>query len=150
MRIHPLSAVLTVILSLAINGFAMTRYVDASCASPAAPYTNWATAATNIQDAVDVADAGDQILVTNGIYQTGGRVVPPYLLTNRVVLDKPVTVQSVNGSDVTTIQGYQMPGTNNGDGAVRCAYLADGAAMIGNTLPGKGNERAEVNPRITL
>jgi hypothetical protein len=63
------------------SGFAATRYVDAASAKPTPPYTNWAAAATSIQDALDVAVVGDEVVVTNGIYTTGGRAVGTNLLS---------------------------------------------------------------------
>jgi len=122
------------LLTCAGSPFAAVRYVDATSASPTPPYTNWATAARIIQDVVDAADSGDEIVVTSGTYATGGRAVGTNLLVNRVVVDKPLTVRSVNGPEFTVIQGYQVPGTTNGDGAIRCVYLADGANLSGFTL----------------
>ena len=48
------------------------RYVDVNSTNATPPYTNWAIAARDIQAAVDAAVAGDEILVTNGNYVTGG------------------------------------------------------------------------------
>ncbi|MBN1673119.1 MAG: PKD domain-containing protein [Kiritimatiellae bacterium] len=94
-----------------------------------APYTNWADAATVIQDAVDAADAGGTVLVTNGVYDAGGRAVLSNMLS-RVALTNGVTVTSVGGPGVTHIVGAGPVGSN----AVRCAYVAGGAWLVGFTL----------------
>ena len=51
-----------------MNSSAAIRHVNVNSTSPASPYANWTSAATTIQDAVDAAVAGDQILVNNGVY----------------------------------------------------------------------------------
>ncbi|HXR03807.1 MAG TPA: choice-of-anchor Q domain-containing protein, partial [Verrucomicrobiae bacterium] len=114
----------------------MVCYVNVNGTNPVSPYSSRDTAATNIQDAVDVAvpNQGSLVLVTNGLYQTGGRIAIGGTLSNRVVVAEGVTVQSVNGPAATIIQGYQVPGTTNDFGAVRCVYLADGAILSGFTL----------------
>ncbi len=125
---HPTSVVATVMCY--VNQ--AVHYVDAACLTPVAPYTNWATAATNIQDAVDAAVVADIVVVTNGTYETGGRAVSG--MTNRVAVTQAITVRSVNGPEVTRIDGYQVPLTTNGPAAVRCVYLAGGALLSGFTL----------------
>jgi hypothetical protein len=107
---------------LACGGRALpaTLYVDGNSTKATPPYTKWTTAATNIQDAVDAASAGDEIVVTNGTYATGGRN------GNRVEVDKPLNIRSVNGPQFTVIGG---PG--------RCAYLnTTNASLSGFTLTG--------------
>ena len=107
--------------------------VNAAGTLPVAPYATWATAATNIQDAINVASAGDVVLVTNGVYACGGLVLSGGL-TNRVAINQALTVMSVNGAAATEIQGAWDPNSGNGPEAVRCAYIANGAWLIGFTL----------------
>ena len=111
------------------------HFVSSSSLTPAAPYGDWSTAATNIQDAIDAAQPGDIVLVTNGTYANGGKVMAGDL-TNRVVLDKPLLLKSVNGPGNTAIQGMWDPFTTNGPASVRCAWLTNGAIIHGFTLTG--------------
>ncbi|HEY5915078.1 MAG TPA: PKD domain-containing protein, partial [Verrucomicrobiae bacterium] len=130
-----LAAVLAAILLQVLASLAAgaTRYVNLNNSTPVSPYTNWLSAATNIQDAVDAAGAGDEVVVADGHYAAGGRALYG-LMTNRVVIDKAVAVRSVNGPLVTTIEGAAAPGFVNGDGAVRCVYVGTNAVLSGFTL----------------
>jgi hypothetical protein len=132
---HRPSILLLLLLFLpsATSTWADVHYVDAASANPTPPHTTWATAARVIQDAVDVAAPGEEIIVTNGVYATGGRAVYG-TMTNRVTVDKPLTLRSVNGPQFTVIQGAKAPGGGNGDGAIRCVYLTNGASLSGFTL----------------
>jgi len=118
---------LTVIASfLAVSDLsAATRYVSLGSTNPVPPYTNWATAATVIQDAVDAAAAGDEVVVADGTHANGGRAVGTNDVDSRVVVDKPLRLRTVSGPELTVIDGG---GTN------RCVYLANGASLSGFTL----------------
>ena len=99
--------------------------------SPAnGPGTAWSNAFHVIQEAIDAASSNDTVRVTNGIYATGGAVTPGASLTSRVVVSKPIMVESTGGKASTWIVGAGPPG----DGAVRCTYLAEGAVLRGFTL----------------
>ena len=110
-------------------------YVVQSNAGATPPYTSWETAATSIQDAVDMADDGDIVLVSNGVYAAGGRLAPGGMLTNRLVVTNAVDIRSVNGPSSTVIEGAADSFTGgNGTNAIRCTYLANKATLIGFTL----------------
>jgi hypothetical protein len=85
-----------------------------------------------IQDAVDVAQTGDTVLVTNGVYAMGNREVATLLPwgewgtnTTRVVVTDLIRLESVNGPSVTAIDG---------NGSVRCVALTKNAILNGFTL----------------
>jgi hypothetical protein len=105
-------------LFLAVNAAAGTLYVSLNSTNPVSPFNSWATAATNIQDAVDASMNGDIILVTNGVYQTGSMLTGDGA-QNRVVVTNTVTIQAVNGPSVTTINGLNV---------MRCLFLGNGLA----------------------
>lgn len=107
-------------------------YVAVNGASPAAPFSSWPTAATNIQDAVDAATLpGALVLVGDGIYEMGARAVAG--TSNRLAVSSPLVVRGLNGPESTIIRGYQVPDTITGDRAVRCVYLGSGARLEGIT-----------------
>lgn len=134
MKHHQIRGLLALCLLGAVDTSAAVRFVNVNSAHPAPPYLTWVTAATNIQDAVDAATAGDQIRVTNGVYQVGGSIVTGDVVPNRVAVTKAVTVESVNGPEVTSIVGDHTAGTPTGPGAIRCVYLTNGATLSGFTL----------------
>lgn len=107
---HKFLAVTISLVGLVLSLHADTHYVSQS-GSHTAPYTNWVTAATNIQDAVDAAVAGDMVLVTNGTY----------VLSSEISVSDAITVQSANGPDHTIVDG---------GGTVRCFNLADTACVL--------------------
>jgi len=91
------------------------------------PYTNWATAGTNIIDVVNTAmtnPAQRVVLVTNGTYY----------LTNQVAITNALTIQSVRGWDATILNGG-YPTLSN-----RCFFTSsDGIIIDGFTITNFGH-----------
>lgn len=78
------------------------------------PYTNWATASTSIQEAVNVAATGDWVFVTAGTYQAQAHVA----------VTSPIVVVSMDGPEATIIDGQDDH---------RCARVINGV-LRGFTL----------------
>ena len=106
--------------SLVIKVVTNINYVNINNPTPVEPYASWETAATNIQNAVDVAIDGGKILVTNGLY----------ILNSQISINKSVSIQSINGPEDTVI---------NGNNTNRCFYLYNHNTAISGFKITKGN-----------
>ncbi len=88
-----------------------THYVDINSTNPVSPYTNWVTAATNIQDAIDASVDGETVLVADGLY----------LLSSTIRVTNDITIQGVNGRESTIVDGQNT---------VRCFYLGESECLV--------------------
>jgi len=113
---------------------ATTIYVDASRPDDTGAGTRWATAKKTIQAAVETANDGDRVLVTNGVYGFGGAVTPGYALTNRVCITNTISVQSVNGLTVTTIAGAPGANGSNDVDSIRGVFMTNESVLAGFTI----------------
>ena len=93
------------------------------------PFATWETAANDIQSAMDAAPAGGKVLVGDGVYATGARSVNSVQSSNRLVIDKPICVESLNGPATTVVVGMTP-----GDVSMRCVYMVEGATLSGFTI----------------
>ena len=131
-----------------------THYVDLDNTTPSDPYTNWATAANDIQSAVDESSPNDTVMVADG----------HYILTSAIVITNDTKTQSLNGPEVTIVDGNGstvcfLLGTNDcvisgftvtnghnwlgfGASGVVCGYTEEGG---GGILRSKGSW----NPVVT-
>ena len=105
------------------------RYVNVNNPTPESPYTSWASAATNIQQAIDVASSNETVYVTNGVYDSGWHVMSGSM-RNRVVLTNRVRLVGVGDRARVLIVGEGPLGST----AVRCAWVGDGCVLAGVTL----------------
>jgi hypothetical protein len=116
------SAFLALIACLStLNARATTFYV-ATNSTPVPPYSTWDTAATNIQDAVALAQSGDVVEVGDGIYTNGSAIV--YDAIDRVALTNAISLISFDGPQSTEIFGRTYVGAN--------AFVS-GFSLVGNS-----------------
>lgn len=98
-----------------------THYVVKGSSSASYPYVTWETAAAGIQEAVDAAAPGAEVVVSNGVYA----------LPTTLDIAKPVTVRGLTGDwddVILDASGYQYKGA---------VYLHHGAAVLsGVTIRG--------------
>lgn len=109
---------------------ALDRFVIKDNPGAAPPFTSWTNAAADIQSAISNAVAGDVIWVTNGVYDTGNQTWGSYITKTRVLINKNVTVRSVNGPAVTEIVG----GGEMTNGPVRGVVMTGAGVLEGFTV----------------
>lgn len=125
-RLAGLSAATACALAVAVSARAGVRYVNVVSDNPVPPYTNWAYASRGIQQALDVAQDGDLILVTNGLYA----------LSERVAVTRGVTIRSMGGPSATIVDG---------GGRTRCFFLSHtNATLDGFTIRNGGGSSSGV------
>ncbi|HNX35012.1 MAG TPA: hypothetical protein PKM57_10315 [Kiritimatiellia bacterium] len=111
---------------------ANTYYVNAARPDDSGNGLSWDEAKKTIQAVVNAASIGDTVLVTNGVYNVGFSTINNDGTTykNRVLVNKSITVRSINGPESTIIEGYLAV---DNSAAIRCVYLSDGV-LDGFTL----------------
>ena len=92
------------------TSFASTNYVS-QIGLHISPFDSWATAATNIQDAIDVANPGNTVLVLSGKYN----------LNSEIKITTNIILKSYYDASSTTIDGGN---------AVRCLNVSGDAFII--------------------
>jgi len=103
--------ILLIPLLACLSAFSADYYVDAARPDDNETATSWATAKKTIQAAVDLTNDGDTVWVTNGTH----------LLSAEISVTNAITIQSVNGPEMTIIDG---------GGATCCFNLHDSACLV--------------------
>ncbi|MDA3926312.1 MAG: chitobiase/beta-hexosaminidase C-terminal domain-containing protein [Kiritimatiellae bacterium] len=125
-----------VFFASAQNLTAKTNYVDAVSGLDINDGLTPATSKKTLQAAVDVAESGDVVLAAPGVYDQGGRPEGAASegydsLTNRVCIDKALTLRASNGPAETLIVGQRGTADNGlASNAVRCVLATYSGTMI--------------------
>jgi len=125
--------IMSCLLAAFLDSGALTNYVvppGTPGVTPTTNYVTWDTAATNIIDAIDVAIAGNVVMVTNGMYH----------LTNVIQVTKGITMRSWHDGEVDFTNTIIV-----GSGATNCFYLNHASAVINGFTISNGNLGANAN-----
>ncbi len=113
--------ILLTVLLTALSAFSAEYFVDVSRPDDSGAATNWATAKQTIQAAVNLTKNSDIVWVTNGTYS----------LSAEISVTNAITICSVNGLNVTTVDG---------NSSTRCFNLSGECLVSGFTIQ-NGNTR---------
>lgn len=128
----------------ALSVLAETYYVSQQ-STAATDFKSWETAATNIHDAIDIADDGDLILVADGVYtNTNLRYISGSGagVSNVICIEKAITLKSVNGPHATIISAAGSPRP------CRVMMITAGATIDGFTIEGGNIKDASVSSTL--
>ncbi len=103
--------ILFTIFITTLSAFSAEYFVDASRLDDSGDGMNWITAKQTIQAAVDLTTDGDTVWVTNGIYA----------LSAEISVTNAITIRSVNGPEVTIVDGNR---------STRCFNLYDNNCRV--------------------
>jgi parallel beta-helix repeat protein len=106
---------------------ATNLYVRVSGTNDTPPFTNWSLSCSNIQTVVNAAANGDIINVSNGTYYCWSNSVTSGM-TNMITITKRLTIQSVNGPEVTIIDANYPLFSN------RVFYIGADVTLSGLTI----------------
>lgn len=121
-----------------------THYVDINNPSPHPPYTTWATAANDIQSAIDTAGNGDIVFVADGTYN----------ITSHIFCDKSLMIQSMNGPESTTVNAngncrvFRLKASNGPcflDGFTITGGYADYNGSVGGGIAANDSGRIKIS-----
>ncbi len=146
---------------LAPAAHATVRYVDLE-GGDVSPYTAWENAATNIQDAVDAAVSGDEILIRPGRYVAGTNAVQQSATdsgynfdgTNVVFLNnKHLALRGVTGNPADVLidgEGrFRCMGMYRSSATVQLPFILDSLTLTNGTAKRGGGLHLSNDGRIT-
>ncbi|MBN2161891.1 MAG: hypothetical protein JXR25_09585 [Pontiellaceae bacterium] len=132
---HLLHDALLFCIMAALPVEATNYYVDSNQPDDSESGLSWSTAKKTIQAAVNSAASSDTIYVAAGTYIEGATITPGYSVSNRVYVSKAITIEAVDGPELTMIAGTPATGGDLGTDATRGMFVGNvNAHIIGFTF----------------